>query len=367
MTVRETRTFFIALGLLVLPMLGGCSGSDKGQLAASKVTYVNDGELRKNFEKAFEKLSKESPDPTTNKTLIEQLSRTDCVIDNLPAAGKRSLSPQEVYQQGVRSTVVMGVVGHCPKKTCKKRHPFFSSAVIIHEDGIVATNYHVVNTSISKGLGMAIMTHDGRVFLVDEVLAANKHQDVALVKLRNPSGLTAAPLFRDEPVGASITVISHPNSKFYMLTQGYVSRYAKMGNRSVMNITADYAKGSSGGPFFNSRGDVVGLVSSTNSLVAMKQRLAVGEDQKLLFIDHRPPKKQPQTKASAKKEPAEKVSASKEPAPKKPVKKAAPKKKAAAKKPPHKKRHAVTLETGHQMTIKNGVPSREILNLIKSP
>jgi S1-C subfamily serine protease len=33
-----------------------------------------------------------------------------------------------------------------------------------------------------------------------------------------------------------------------------------------MTVTADYAKGSSGGPVFNETGEVVGMVSSTNSI-----------------------------------------------------------------------------------------------------
>jgi serine protease Do len=376
MAVHKAKTLFVVLGLLALPMLSGCGGADP---ASSKVTIVHDDAIRKTFVESVEKRMKDSPSPTPNKTLIKQLSRTECVIDNLPAAGTRTLSPQEIYQQAVRSTVVMGTMSRCPKGSCKTLHASFSSAVIIHEDGIVATNYHVVN-SPSKGLGMAIMTHDGRVFLVDEVLAASKDQDVALVKVRNPSGLTAAPIFRDEPVGAPITVISHPNGKFYMLTQGYVSRYAAMGKKIVMNITADYARGSSGGPFFNSRGDLVGLVSSTSSLAAKKQHLTVGEDNQLFFGHHSP--KRPKTKSPAKKKPVAKVSEEKGSeakeskakgsdanvsATKKPVKKASPKKKEQAKKPQHKKRKTVVLTNGHQMTVKNGVPSREILNLIKSP
>ena len=367
MAVRKAKAFFVVLGLLALPMLSGCGGADP---ASGKVTIVHEDAIRKTFVESVEKRMKDSPSPTPNKTLIKQLSRTECVIDNLPAAGTRTLSPQEVYPQAVRSTVVMGTMYRCPKGTCKSLHVSFSSAVIIHEDGIVATAYHVVNSSPAKGLGMAIMTHDGRMFVVDEVLAANKDQDVALVKVRNPSGLTAAPIFRDEPVGAPITVISHPNGKFYMLTQGYVSRYAAMGKKIVMNITADYAKGSSGGPLFNSRGDLVGLVSSTSSLVAKKQHLTVGEDNQLIFGHH--PPKQTKTKAPAKKKPVAKASKAKGAdakvsTTKKPVKKASPKKKEQAKKPQHKKRQTVILTTGHQMTVKNGVPSRAILNLIKSP
>ena len=366
MAVHKAKTLFVVLGFLALPMLSGCGGSDP---ACGKVTIVHDDAIRKTFVKSVEKLMKDSPGLTPSKTLIKQLSRTECVIDNLPAVGTRTLSPQEVYQQAVQSTVVMSTMSRCPKGSCKTLHASFCSAVIIHEDGIVATNYHVVS-SPAKGMGMAIMTHDGRVFLVDEVLAANKDQDVALVKVRNPSGLTAAPIFRDEPVGAPITVISHPNAKFYMLTQGYVSRYAAMGKKIVMNITADYAKGSSGGPFFNSRGDLVGLVSSTSSLVAKKQHLTVGEDNQLIFGHH--PPKQTKTKAPAKKKPVAKVSEAKGSdakvaATKKPVEKASPKKKEQAKKPQHKKRQTVILTTGHQMTVKNAVPSRAILNLIKSP
>ena len=37
-----------------------------------------------------------------------------------------------------------------------------------------------------------------------------------------------------------------------------------------MSVTADYAVGSSGGPVFNSQGDVVGMVSRTYSTKASK-------------------------------------------------------------------------------------------------
>jgi S1-C subfamily serine protease len=66
-----------------------------------------------------------------------------------------------------------------------------------------------------------------------------------------------------------VTVISHPSSNFFSLTQGCISRYwaaTSYGELTVrMSVTADFADGSSGGPMFNSRGAVTGLVSGTDA------------------------------------------------------------------------------------------------------
>ena len=72
-------------------------------------------------------------------------------------------------------------------------------------------------------------------------------------------------------VGSDIWVISHPDRRLYMMTKGMVSRYNMLidkfqNPKRRMTITADYAKGSSGAPVFNRKGQVVGVVSSTNSV-----------------------------------------------------------------------------------------------------
>jgi S1-C subfamily serine protease len=48
-----------------------------------------------------------------------------------------------------------------------------------------------------------------------------------------------------------------------------------------MAITADYAKGSSGGPVLNARGEVVGMVSSTNSIYYTREK---GQNQNLQMV-----------------------------------------------------------------------------------
>ena len=48
-----------------------------------------------------------------------------------------------------------------------------------------------------------------------------------------------------------------------------------------MAITADYAKGSSGAPVLNSEGEVVGMVSATNSIYYTREK---GQNQNLQMV-----------------------------------------------------------------------------------
>ena len=67
------------------------------------------------------------------------------------------------------------------------------------------------------------------------------------------------------------------------MTSGDISRYYLSRNtRSPrVAITADYAKGSSGAPVIDSKGSVVGVVSSTNSIFYNKVK---GQDQNLQMV-----------------------------------------------------------------------------------
>lgn len=286
------------------------------------VAVIDDKALRTDFEKKMAELV-DSGEATPYATLTEQLKRSSCKL-TLPATGSKTLTPAEIYQQRLKSTLLLGRLHHCSSEKCKKTHVNIASGVVIREDGIVLTNYHVADGGNDRSLGMGAMTYDGKAYVVEEVLAADEDSDVAILKLKNAKGLTAAPVFRDEPVGNPVTIISNPTGKFFTLTQGYVSRY-HMGSKkkAVMNVTADYAKGSSGGPIFNNRGDVVGLVSNTVSIPYRHVPLAVDEESKALEIAGR------------------------------------------GDKPAMVGGKPLTIGTNHQMTFKNAVPSRAILDLIE--
>ena len=196
--------------------------------------------------------------------LISQLSRKQCRL-KLPVAPAAKYDGVQLYRRACDSVVVVGVQYKCKK--CPRWHVSVATGFVIAAPNVVVTNYHVVNKP--EGGGMAIMTRAGKVHGVGEVLAANKDADVAILKT-TATDLVPLPVQGGAPVGTPIHVISHPSKITYMLTDGIVARrhhrHTKSGNVEMMAVTADFAKGSSGGPVLNDRGAAVGMVASTRSV-----------------------------------------------------------------------------------------------------
>jgi len=200
----------------------------------------------------------DSDEPVSMESLIEQLKKEPKAKLNLPAGkGARAEDAQ-------KAIAVVGGVYKC--KSCTRWHVAPASGFLIAED-LVVTNFHVVNQPERSGL--AVRLFDGRVFMVESVVAASERFDLAVVRIPK-TGVTPVALGQAAPVGAKVDLISHPNQRFYTLTEGRVARYFMMqrGKKpvSAMSITADFGRGSSGGPVFNETGEVVGIAASTESL-----------------------------------------------------------------------------------------------------
>src|SRR5690606_11379659 len=110
------------------------------------------------------------------------------------------------------------------------------------------------------------MSADGQVHPIDEILAASKADDIALVRLRGARDLPYVSITAKLPAsGEELFVISHPDGHFHTLTRGHLARkYLTARERAPrLQITADFAKGSSGSGIFNLRGELIGLAVST--------------------------------------------------------------------------------------------------------
>ena len=234
---------------------------------------INDQSIREEFEAGLEAL-RQSPALVPAVELIEQLraqgaggarsSETHPQL-SLSKPGERAMTSSEVYRSALQSTLIVGNLYQCGK--CSRWHSSLAGGVLIDASGVLVTNYHVIDSD--KVAVFAAMTVDGEVFPIVEVLAASKADDLAIVRVRADKDLAAAPLAdRNEPVGAEIRVISHPDGRFYTFSEGIAARYfLDPGKRSArLQITADYARGSSGCGVFNETGALVGIVSSTDSI-----------------------------------------------------------------------------------------------------
>jgi len=197
--------------------------------------------------------------------LIEQLKSGRCKLALAPAPPKSVLTGEAVYERAKGSVLVVGSPFKCEK--CSKMHLGTATAFVISAGGACVTNYHVVDEPKKETL--TVMTLDGRVLPVRAVLAASKPDDVAIVQV-DGLGVRPLPLAGMAPVGTRVRVISHPENRFHTLTEGVVSRYSTFHRAGaevpMMSITADYARGSSGGPVLDDFGAVVGLVSTTHSI-----------------------------------------------------------------------------------------------------
>ncbi len=140
------------------------------------------------------------------------------------------------------------------------------SGFIWDTDGHIVTNAHVVQSADT----MHITFQDGTMS-VGEVMAKDPYSDLAVVKI-DPEGYELQPVTmgrsEDLQVGMRVAVIGTPFSQKQTLTSGIVSALGRKMNTVTQyqipdSIQFDAATnpGNSGGPLFNSRGEVVGVVS----------------------------------------------------------------------------------------------------------
>ena len=238
----------------------GTAYAPEGKLDTAGLDYrvYFDGRISSDLNRGLQRM-KALGQSLDDQQVRQQLRRKSASL-TLVEPPAEELTPAEVYRRRCDSVVVIGTLFGDGSTTV-------ATGVILDPSGVIATAYHVIDKPPPVA-ARGVMTHDGTLYPVREILAADKPGDVALLKI-DASGLTAAPLSHGDPEGSPVTVISHPSSNFFSLTQGWISRYWAVTSFGVvssrMSITADFADGASGGPIFNSCGAVTGLVSATDA------------------------------------------------------------------------------------------------------
>jgi serine protease Do len=142
----------------------------------------------------------------------------------------------------------------------------FGSGFIISADGKILTNHHVVNDAKT----ITVTLKDHRQFKA-KVIGSDDKTDVALIQIE-ASALPTVNLGNSTnvEVGEWVLAIGAPLNLDYSATQGIVSatdRVLDAEQRYVPFIQTDAAvnPGNSGGPLFNTKGQVIGINSQIMS------------------------------------------------------------------------------------------------------
>lgn len=138
--------------------------------------------------------------------------------------------------------------------------PGLGTGFVVRPDGWIATNFHV----IVSGGHLTVTMGDAREFDVVEVLATSPEHDLALVRVE-AKGLAALSLGDSDAMrpGDPVVAIGNPLGLEDTVSNGLISAVRTFHESSeVLQISAPIAPGSSGGPIFNDRGEVIGVATA---------------------------------------------------------------------------------------------------------
>ena len=148
------------------------------------------------------------------------------------------------------------------------------SGFFITDDGYVLTNYHVISTAHQYGYSVSVLTYDGTTYQAT-IVGVDEDNDIALLKI-DASGVTPV-TFGDSDsmaVGDTVYAVGNPLGELeFTMTSGMISALDRTittsdGTDSGINmfqIDAAVNAGNSGGPVYNTSGQVIGIVTAKYS------------------------------------------------------------------------------------------------------
>ena len=133
------------------------------------------------------------------------------------------------------------------------------SGVVLNQKGWIVTNYHVY-----EGSSKMIVKQQNKLIPVLSIIASDKSKDIMILKISDNSfpqvSIGNSNLIK---VGEKIYTIGSPLGLENSISEGLVSGLRKNKLENLIQISAPISNGSSGGAVVNSKGDLIGITSSS--------------------------------------------------------------------------------------------------------
>ena len=204
-----------------------------------------------------------------NNTTIFGGTHAPVAVDLSTIHTDQPMSGAQVYAKNVGSTV--GITTELVTTNYwgqKVKGAAAGSGFVISQDGYILTNYHVIEGATSIQVAFV----DGATYPAT-LIGGEEANDIAVLKIE-ATGLTPVVLGDSDNlvVGEQVCAIGNPLGELtFTFTAGYVSardRSITMENGEIMNmLQTDTAinSGNSGGPLFNTYGEVIGITTAKYS------------------------------------------------------------------------------------------------------
>ena len=211
-----------------------------------------------------------------------------------PAPSTASTESKGLYTLGnpqVYSTVE-GVQAFGPAVVVVKSPAGLGSGFIVHEDGYLITNFHVIEGQkhftvtqfVQEGAELKRVIHKKI-----RIVALDVFHDLAVLQIEDEHAkpFPKVVLSLDEPVyGESIFVIGNPAGLERTVTEGILSHTGRLFEGSLyLQLDASVNPGNSGGPLFNGHGQVIGVVNM-GSRIMQGLNFAIPVRHVAFLLDH---------------------------------------------------------------------------------
>ena len=189
-----------------------------------------------------------------------------CSLLTWPSGPAAAQTVREVFQKVAPSVVVIRARGRDVEAGGETRFTETGSGVLISTDGQVMTAAHVVHSMDEIAVEFL-----GGETVSARVVASEPAADLSLLQLdRVPPGAMVSPMADSSTmhVGDPVVIVGAPYGLSYSLSAGYISArwapntvYKSMPMAEFFQTDAVINTGNSGGPMFNMKGEVIGIVS----------------------------------------------------------------------------------------------------------
>ena len=203
-----------------------------------------------------------------NAATVYRSDREPTVVSITHTNTGKELTLEEIYASWVDSTVGIRTEIVTTNYFGQTVSAAAGSGFIISADGYIVTNYHVIDGAST----IKVAFNDGTEYAA-ELVGGEEVNDVAVLKIE-AEGLTPVIIGDSDAlhVGQTVTAIGNPLGELtFSQTHGIVSalnRTITMSDGTRMNmIQTDCTinSGNSGGPLFNTYGEVIGITSAKYS------------------------------------------------------------------------------------------------------